>query len=226
MTTAATRKWARNVIRSLRRSYPREASPPNGGISDHLAAVLIDRDAEGASAYGATGRLLDEFVDWNEVRVARWGEIERAVRPFVCEGCSGEVARRLVYSLQLIFQARGDLNLDNLARTSPAEARNFLLSLNCLDRDEVNLILLLGLGEPVMPVDSDVLRTGKRLGVISHTATKLQAQKALEATLEGEDLHACYLALREHARSVCFSGTPECKGCPVRKSCRNGERVH
>ena len=226
MSMLATRKRARDVIRTLKRRYPRDTEPPPGGITDHLAAVLIDRDAGGYDAYRATGKLLEEFVDWNEVRVARWGEIERVVRPFVREGRSGEAARRLVYALQLVFQARGDLNLDLLARSSPIDARKFLLSLNCLDQDEVNLILLLGLGEPVMPVDSDVLRAGKRLGVISHTATKLQAQRSLEVALEGEDLHACYVALREHARRVCFTNSPECGDCPLKGGCRYGSEMH
>ena len=71
-----------------------------------------------------------------------------------------------------------------------------------------------------MPVDTDILRAGKRLGVIAQTATKLQAQRALETALEGEDLHECYVALREHARVFCFTDSPSCTGCPVRKSCR------
>jgi endonuclease III len=226
LATPQLRRRAREVFGALRQSYPKPAARPAGGIIDQLAAVLVDRDAVDGAAYRATAWLLQEFVDWNEVRVARWSEVERALRPFVHGGASGETARRLVYALQLVFQARGDLNLDGLAKASPAEAKGFLMSLNCLDPDEVSLVLLLALGEQVMPVDGDILRTGKRLGVISHTATKLQAQKSLEASLEGEDLHACFLALRDHARSVCFPDTPECEGCPVRGVCRNGRRAN
>lgn len=222
MGKAPAASRTRGILRTLRRRYPRKRAPPSGRITSHLAAVIVGRDGEGDGAYRACRKLLTDFVDWNEVRVARWGEVERVLRPYVGERRSGEAARRLVYCLQQIFQTRGEVSLECLAEDPPPEAKKFLLGLNFLDHDEVNLILLLGLGEPVMPVDSDVLRAGKRLGVISHTATKLQAQRALEQTLEGEDLHACYVALREHGRRVCFSESPECKPCPLRRSCRYG----
>ena len=77
-----------------------------------------------------------------------------------------------------------------------------------------------------MPVNSDMLRAGKRMGVISNSATKLQAQRALETALEGEDLHACYVALREHARQVCFPDTPACNTCAIRGVCRHKPKVH
>jgi endonuclease III len=215
----------RTILKRLKRRYPRGKAPPSTGLTDHLSAVIIARHTEDGRAYRACAKLMSEFVDWNEVRVARWGEVERAVRPVLGERGAGEAARRLVYCLQQIFLQRGDVHLDGLAKASPAEARKFLLALDFLDRDEVNLVLLLGLNEQVMPVDSDVLRAGKRLGVISNSATKLQAQKALEQSLDGEDLHACYLALREHARRFCFPDSPECANCPVRKSCRQ-RKVH
>ncbi len=52
---------------------------------------------------------MQEFVDWNEVRVARCGELARALHPFLSDGRAGETARRLVYCLQQIFQSRGTL---------------------------------------------------------------------------------------------------------------------
>ena len=224
MATTSPASRARAIIKRLKKKYPRKKAPPARGITCHLAAVVIGRDGDSAKAYKACDTAMDEFVDWNELRVARWGEVERALRPHVGERNSVDAARRLVQCLQQIFQARGDVDLDSFARKSPADAREFLMGLDYLDRDESNLVSLLALGEQVMPVDGDVLRAGKRLGVISNGATKLQAQRALEQSLEGEDLHECYVALREHARRVCFSESPECPSCPVRNSCRHGPR--
>jgi endonuclease III len=214
------------IVRTLKRSIPKTSVPTNGNLTDHLAAVIIGRGAETPNAYRACARLMHEFVDWNEVRVARWGEIERVLRPFLGFDEAPEASRRLVYCLQQIFQKRGDVDLSGLAKTSPADARRFLLELDCVNRDEANLVLLLGLGDPVMPVDSDVLRTSKRIGVVANGATKLQAQRALESVLEGEDLHACYLALREHARRICLTDSPECANCPINGACRHQRRRH
>ena len=226
MATTSTVTRARAIIKRLKKKYPRKKAPPARGITCHLAAVVVGRDGDSSKAYKACDTALSEFVDWNELRVARWGEVERALRPFVGERNSAEAARRLVQCLQQIFLARGEVDLDAFAKQAPADARQFLMGLDYLDRDEGNLVMLLGLGEPVMPVDGDVLRTGKRLGVISNGATKLQAQRALEQSLEGEDLHACYVALREHARRVCFSESPECRSCPVKSNCRHGPRAN
>ena len=226
MATATSTSRARAVIKRLKTRYSTKKVPRSKGITCHLAAAVIGRDADCVKAYKACENALDEFVDWNELRVARWGEVERALRPYVGERRSVDAARRLVQCLQQIFQARGEVDLDSFAEKAPNEARQFLMGLDYLDRDEGNLVMLLGFGEPVMPVDGDVLRTGKRLGVVSNGATKLQAQRALEQSLEGEDLHACYVALREHARRVCFSESPQCSSCHVRKDCRYGPRVN
>jgi endonuclease-3 len=222
----ATAISARAIIKRLTSKYPRKKAPPARGITCHLAAVVVGRDADSGKAYKACDNALDEFVDWNELRVARWGEVERALRPYVGEDISVDAARRLVQCLQQIFMTRGEASLDCFSEKTPAEARQFLMGLDYLDRDEGNLVMLLGFGEHVMPVDGDVLRAGKRLGVISNSATKLQAQRSLEESLKGEDLHACYVALREHARRVCFSESPECPSCPVKKSCRHGPKAN
>jgi endonuclease-3 len=214
------------IVRALKRKYPKTTVPSTGSLTDHLAAVIVSRGTGSAESYKASSIMMESFVDWNEVRVARWGEIERVLRPFLGSDESPEASRRLVYCLQQIFQKRGDVDLSGLARTSPAEARTFLLSLDCVDRDEVSLVLLLGLGDPVMPVDGDVLRASKRMGVVSNTATKLQAQRALENVLEGEDLHACYLALREHARRICLTESPACQTCAVENECHHRSKVH
>jgi endonuclease-3 len=224
VVATSTRSKTLGIVRALKRKFPKTSVPTNGSLTDHLAAVVISRGTGSAEAYMATSKSLEVFVDWNEVRVARWGEIERVLRPFLGAGESVEAARRLVYCLQQIFQRRGDVDLSGLARTSPAEARKVFLGLDCVDRDEANLILLLGLGDPVMPVDGDVLRASKRMGVISNSATKIQAQRVLETVLEGEDLHACYLALREHARRICLTESPACRTCPVNAECRHRER--
>lgn len=226
MATPTTAVRTRAIIKRLKKKYPRKKAPPARGITCHLAAVVIGRDADSSKAYKACDDALSEFVNWNELRVARWGEVERALKPYVGEDNAVDAARRLVQCLQQIFLARGEVDLDGFAEKLPADVGQFLMGLDYLDRDEGNLVKLLGLGEPVMPVDGDVLRAGKRLGVISHGATKLQAQRALEQSLQGEDLHACYVALREHARRVCFSESPECRSCPVKSNCRHGPRAN
>jgi pyruvate dehydrogenase E2 component (dihydrolipoamide acetyltransferase) len=68
---------ARAIIKKLKKEYPRKGAPPRRGITCHLAAAVIGRDAESNKAYKACENALDEFVDWNELRVARWGEVER-----------------------------------------------------------------------------------------------------------------------------------------------------
>jgi len=224
-TTVSTSR-ARAIIKKLKREYPRKGTPPRRGITCHLAAAVIGRDAESNKAYKACENALDEFVDWNELRVARWGEVERALRPYLGERNAVDAARRLVQCLQQIFQVRGEASLDAFAEKTPAEAWQFLTGLDYVDRDESNLVMLLGFGEPVMPVDGDVLRAGKRLGVIANGATKLQAQRALEQSLKGDDLHACYVALREHGRRLCFSESPACRNCPVRRSCRHAPKTN
>ena len=60
-----------NVLRALRRAYPKRSERPKGALVDHLAAVVVSRETTNSRASRACGRLMEKFVDWNEVRDAR-----------------------------------------------------------------------------------------------------------------------------------------------------------
>ena len=122
MTTVSASTRTLTIIRRLKEKYPRGKAPPSRGITCHLAAVVIGRDGDSGKAYKACDDALSEFVDWNELRVARWGEVERALRPYVGEGNSVDASRRLVQCLQQIFQSRGEVDIDGFAKASPADA--------------------------------------------------------------------------------------------------------
>lgn len=222
MVQETSPKSVHGVMRSLAKGYS-VPSPPRR-VVDCIVAVIIARETSLASARRACSHLMKRFVDWNEVRVSRTGEVERALHPFIKNGRAVEVARTLIYCLQQVFMMHGNLGLDEFARERPDALGSLMADLGCLTKEESALVMMLGLGQSVMPIDGDMLKAGKRMGFIRRTATKVQARHALENVLDGSNLYVFYHALREHSRRVCLTDSPECDRCSVRRACKHAKR--
>ncbi|HEY3323976.1 MAG TPA: hypothetical protein VGP72_26220 [Planctomycetota bacterium] len=200
-----TRAKAASVIQTLERRYgpaQRPAVVPPASSADAAAiAVVSAKNAQivagvvlglhGAPGEGAEAarRLMQHFVDWNEVRVSR---------PAALVGVLGRQPRAqtrvalLQRFLEAFFLRQRSLNLDYLFTLKSHEVRRFLSELEVFDREELAAVYLTGFGVPVFP-PSDVLRdVAEQLGVIRAKTTTLQMAKKFESALDEPTLYSLY----------------------------------
>jgi endonuclease III len=205
------------VLSALERRQGRRRRPPPTDVLSEMIDIVIRSLSNGRLSRTAVKNLKKEFVDWNEVRVARVLEVVNAMRMPV-DGTP--IARRIIGLLSAVFNDRGSLDLDPLAQASTAEIKQFLAGLEPLGRDLVPVVMLLAMNQNVMPVDEAVIRVHKRYGISPPGATAAQIRRTLEEALPGDELYRYYMAVRHLAERSCLHDAPACQSCPTRRDCR------
>lgn len=100
--------------------------------------------------------------------------------------------------------------------------REELESLPGVGRKTANVILNVVYGQPVMPVDTHLLRVAPRLG-LSAATTPRAVEEDLLAKIPQDFLANAHHWLLLHGRYVCVARSPKCSECPVERLCpKNG----
>lgn len=212
----ATRTKASSFIQTCDRRYgkverPTIVPPPTSADASAISAVsaknaqivagvvlgLHGPPAEGAEA---ARKLMQHFVDWNEVRVSRPATLVAVL------GKQSRAAQRIALLqrfLEAFFLRQRSLALDYLLTLKSHEVRRFLSDLEVFDREELAAVFLTGFRYPVFP-PSDVLRDmAERAGLIKPKTTTLQMAKKFETALDEEQMYVLY----SHLYSL--AGDPE-----------------
>ncbi len=208
-----------SLLKKLSSRYPDAAPEPLGaGVEEGVDPLLhlyvysfLLWDATSGQARAALKRLRDNFVDFNELRVAFADEIAASFGERYPRGY--ERALRLRSSLHDIFNREHALTLGRIAELSKREARGYLESLDGTPAYVASRVFLLGLGGHAIPVDQRIadllaeeavlsddvtdadsaaswLERHVRAGEASHTATILQAWSDDEGAMPKRDRRA------------------------------------
>ncbi|NWF93453.1 MAG: endonuclease III [Syntrophaceae bacterium] len=183
---------------------------------DVLIQTILSQNTNDRNRDRAYRRLRGRFPLWEDIFKAKTSAIIEAIRP---GGLAGQKARRIGEILQWIQRQEGRLSLGFLRRMSSEEIIETLGSLKGIGPKTVHCVLLFGLGRDAFPVDTHVLRVGKRLGFIPE---KVDAEKAhawmAPLVPEGKSL-SLHLNLIRFGRSVCRAKNPQCHICFLVDEC-------
>ena len=202
---------AMNLIQTLDRRYgkverPTIVPPPSSADASAISAVSAKNaqivagvvlGLHGAPPEGAEAakKLMQHFVDWNEVRVSRPTTLVAVL------GRQSRAAARIALLqrfLEAFFLRQRSLNLDYLFTLKSHEMRRFLSDLEVFDREELAAVFLSGFSVPVFP-PSDTLRdVCEQTGLIKAKTTTLQMAKKFETALD----EATMLSLYSHLYSL------------------------
>ena len=163
-------------------------------------------------------RMMERFKTWEGVRDAPVEGLTDAIRTSRYPEAK---ARNIKETLSLLFEERGEANIDFLAEMSADEGMKWLTSLPGVGVKTATLVLLFNFHKPVLPVDTHVHRISLRVGLIPE---KTSANKAHDSLLEmlPEDPYVLYnfhKALYRHGQRVCTYSRPRCERCPLTGLC-------
>ena len=130
---------------------------------DVLIQTILSQNTNDRNRDRAYQRLKTQFPHWEDVLKAKAGAVIQAIRP---GGLAEQKARRICQILQWIKKREGKLSLFFLKKMSSEEIKKTLEGLKGIGPKTVHCLLLFGLGREAFPVDTHVLRVGKRLGFI------------------------------------------------------------
>lgn len=173
----------------------------------------------------AYSELMKAFPTIELLGAAPAPAIERAIRP---GGLSNQKSGALEAILSAIHADHGDYSLEFVRDMTVPEARDYLTSLPGVGPKTASVVLMFADGRKVLPVDTHVLRTSKRIGLIDERTSAQRAQGELETLVPAAKRPTMHLNLVRLGREICHARGPRHEICPVNMLCDHylGTRTH
>ena len=122
-------------------------------------------------------------------------------------------ARRIREILHWIKKRQGKLSLSFLRRMDSEEIKDTIGPLKGVGPKTLHCLLLFGLGREAFPVDTHILRIGKRLGFIPDRMDAEKAHEWMSPLIPRKKSLSLHLNLIRFGRSVCKARKPSCDLC-------------
>lgn len=193
MSTADHAKNLAALLKRLKGKY--EVKPPAvHSPLDELVMSVLAWEAPVSKAEHALKRLRDAFVDHNDLRVTRAGEVAGVIgRTYPrCE----ERAARLNAALNDIYKREHNVTLEPVMAMSKRDAGKYVLSLAGLPGYAAARWLLLVLQSHHIPVDDRLLERLLHAGVVEEGDDCDKAMGVLERHVKHEDALTTHLLLQ------------------------------
>lgn len=204
----------------LKEFYSISLSISSRSPAEELVHAILSQNTSRRNYDLAFSRLIEKFGTLEEIERANIEDIEAAIRP---GGLSRKKAMVIKNVLESIRSRTGGLSLDFLASLSVEDARDFLTSLPGVGAKTASVVLLFGFGREVLPVDTHVLRTSKRIGILPFRVDAVQAEKELEDLCPPDLRPVLHLGLVKLGREVCRARRAYHESCPVSELCETYE---
>ncbi|HOX07449.1 MAG TPA: endonuclease III [Planctomycetota bacterium] len=205
--------------RLLRRFGPRQFTLREEPLGSLFWTVLSQNTTD-LTADRAYRQLRRTFRSWRDVRAARRGEVEAAIR--VC-GLAQQKARTIQEFLERLERERGALSIAFLGKMPADQAMDWLTASRGIGTKTAAVLLLFAFGRPVFPVDTHIRRVSGRLGFVPEGTAADKVQEALSAIApeSAADCAQLHLDIIRLGREICHPRRPECPKCPLRAICRH-----
>jgi len=200
----------------LERAYGIPKRERKVDLLDVLVQTILSQNTNDQNRDRAYRRLKNKFPRWQDILNGKREVVVEALRP---GGLARQKAERIVDILQWLRKREGKVSLAFLKRMGEEEIKETLGGLKGIGPKTVHCLLLFGLGREAFPVDTHILRVGKRLGFIPQ---EINAEKAhtwmIPLVPQGKAL-SLHINLIRHGRSICKAKEPKCADCAIRKEC-------
>lgn len=216
MTGERGKRLARRMLSCFRKAYGR---PKTAVRRSPIEEILIGVIADGCSerrAEAAVGRLRDEFVDWNEVRVGTAADIAAFLSDARDPMASGEHVRRI---LERMSERSSDLDPAFLAELAPHEAAGLVDGIPGFPEPAISRVTLLQLGHDTCPPTVQVVALCRRIGLLGDGDGAAMAGQ-IRKLVPKAAMYEFHALAYYHAANVCRDGEPACAECVLRFDCR------
>lgn len=198
-----------------------EIREPKDPLSE-LIFTILSQNTTDLNRDRAYSNLKSRFPRWVDIMNADAGDIEEAIR---IGGLGHQKSLRIKAILEEIHRERGDLNLDYLREIEDHEVKKRLLSFLGVGLKTASIVMLFSLGRPAFPVDTHILRVGKRLGLIPANSDAKAAHEVMGRCVPKDKYGSFHINLIRLGREICKPKSPKCQKCPVLPFCPFGRGV-
>jgi endonuclease-3 len=205
-----------NITLLLEEQYgiPRRAGP--GNLLDILIETILSQNTNDQNRDKAYRRLKARFPRWKDVLEVKTKKIVSAIRQ---GGLAEQKARRIHEILHWIKKQEGRLSLSFLKKMDSEEIKRTIGALKGVGPKTLHCLLLFGLRREAFPVDTHILRIGKRLGFVPEWMNAEKAHLWMSPLIPKEKSLSLHLNLIRFGRSVCKAKNPSCDICFLSGKC-------
>ncbi len=183
---------------------------------DILVETILSQNTTDQNRDKAYRGLKARFPRWEDILEAKTRSIVSAIRP---GGLAGQKARRIREILLWVKKREGRISLAFLKQMDDEEIRNTIGALKGIGPKTLHCLLLFGLGRGAFPVDTHILRIGKRLGFFPERINAEKAHSWIVPFLPKGKSLSLHLNLIRFGRSVCKARNPRCDICFLKMEC-------
>lgn len=204
------------VLRRLEKAYGSLPTPKRRDPLDELVLTVLSQNTSDTNRDRAWRSLRARYRTWRDVAEAPVADVVATIR---VGGLAATKAPRIQAILKAIEAERGTIDLRFLRRLPDDEVHAFLRALPGVGPKTVACVLAFALRRPVIPVDTHVHRTTRRLGLISPRTGAAAAHAELASVVRTEDRLPLHVALIHHGRETCKARRPACRTCVLVDVC-------
>jgi hypothetical protein len=202
------------LLEILKKQFPNETLPAMPNLMTKVAVSIFCGDVSFTLAYKEIQRLVEEFVDYNEIRVARISEMSLVLGGNTLHGAIWERCHLLQIVLRSLFKKLGHFNIELPSdETKTFDVKKYLSGLDILDRHKVNLLRIIAFDEPrIMIADKVVYTTAQAMDLLEKGMTRYDFVKNVLKELTPEEsfeLYCLMRAFRDECRSADGEFSPE-----------------
>ncbi len=168
----------------------------------------------------AFNKLVNEYVDWNEVRVTSSDELGELLTT-----CKLEVSRaiNIKNSAQAIFHRENRLCLDFLSPKRPADIKKYLSEMKNFSDIQIGTIMILIADSDDVPSTATIRRVAQRIGFALEDSTDNAVRLIFKKTLQKSQGFNAFYLIGKHAHTVCKEVGPRCSTCNLNNICAFGK---
>ncbi len=205
----------RRTAHHLEKRYGLPKRKGRGDPLDVLIQTILSQNTNDHNRDQAYQRLKTFFPTWEEVLRAPYSRVVQALRP---GGLAHQKAKRIRKILRWIKREKGRLSLSFLRKMDSEQLRRTMGSLEGIGPKTLHCLLLFGLGREAFPVDTHILRVGKRLGFIPKEMGSEKSHPWLAPLIPKGKSLSLHLNLLRFGREICKARNPLCNICFLKRS--------
>jgi endonuclease-3 len=183
---------------------------------DVLVQTILSQNTNDRNRDRAYQKLKTQFPYWEDVLKVKAGAVIEAIQP---GGLAEQKAKRIREILQWIKKSEGRLSLAFLKKMESEEIKKKIGALKGIGPKTLHCLLLFGLGREAFPVDTHILRVGKRLGFIPDRMDAEKAHPWMAPLIPKGKSLSLHLNLIRFGREICRAKNPRCDICFLSKEC-------
>ncbi|HBO46355.1 MAG TPA: hypothetical protein DD670_20995 [Planctomycetaceae bacterium] len=181
MTTASNRSAQFTKLHKvLKKHYKPVSVDANRPVLEHLVFACLLEDAHHGAAEEAFASLVEEYFDWNEIRVSSIRELTETLAKLPDPPAA---AHRLKRSLQHVFETTYSFDLEGLRKKNLGPASEALTKIDGATNFGVAYVVQSALGGHAIPLDAGTLEVMRILDLATNQEIESGAIAGLERAI-------------------------------------------